>query len=131
MCVASKLHSRRLFPSISLVSPPVTRDPPSFTQEPVDTFVFEFDASGRRTTLTIDCVTEGDPTPTVTWFRSGVEVNSSLVLESGTLSIANITEGESASREGTPYYCTATNTLGTIRSRIVKVFYACKSVVSH
>ena len=112
-------------------SPPVTGDPQRFTQEPEDTFVFEFDASGQRTTLTIDCVTEGDPTPTVTWFRSGVEVNSSLVLVNGTLSIANITEGEYASREGTPYYCTATNTLRTIRSRTVKVFYACKSVVSH
>ena len=94
----------------------------------MDTFVFEFDAIEQRTTLTIDCVTEGDPTPTVTWFRSGVEVNSSLVLESGTLFIANISEGEFASRNGTPYYCTATNTLGTIRSRTAKVIYACKSV---
>ena len=62
----------------------------------------------------------------MTWFRSGVEVDSSLVLESGTLSIPDITEGESASRDGIPYYCTATNTLGTIRSKTVQVFYACE-----
>ena len=104
-----------------------------FTQEPEDTFVFETDASGQPTTLTINCGTFGEPTPTVTWFRSGVEVDSSLVLESGTLFIPNITEGESASRDGIPYYCTATNTLGTIRSKTVQVFYACKDVhvVSH
>ena len=105
---------------------PVTGQPPQFTQEPQDTFVFETDASGQPTTLTIDCSTDGEPAPTVTWFRSGVEVNSSLVLESGTLSIPDITEGESASRDGIPYYCTATNTLGTIRSKTVQVFYACE-----
>ena len=110
-------------------SSPVFGQPPQFTLEPEDTFVFETDASGQPTTLTISCGTSGEPTPTVTWFRSGVEVDSSLVLESGTLSIPDITEGESASRDGIPYYCTATNTLGTIRSKTVQIFYACKCVI--
>ena len=57
-----------------------------------------------------------------------MEVNSSLILEDGTLSIPNITEGEFASREGVSYYCTATKTFGTIRSRSVDVFYACEYV---
>ena len=127
-CPLINEHVYSFLITFSRVSP-VTDVPPQFTQEPEDTFVFETDASGQPTTLTISCGTSGEPTPTVTWFRSGEEVDSSLVLESGTLSIPNITEGESASRDGIPYYCTATNTLGTIRSKTVQVFYACKCVI--
>jgi hypothetical protein len=102
----------------------VENEPPSFIQEPESTFVFELDENGDPATLTLACDTAGEPTPTVIWFLNGIELNSSLVLEDGTLSIPNITEGKYASREGVSYYCTATNTFGTIRSRSVDVFYA-------
>lgn len=108
---------------------PIENEPPSFIQEPESTFVFELDENGDPATLTLACDTAGEPTPTVIWFLNGIELNSSLVLEDGTLSIPNITEGKYASREGVSYYCTATNTFGTIRSRSVDVFYACEYIM--
>ena len=46
----------------------------------------------------------------------------------GSFFFPNITEKDTvyASRDGVEYYCTASNSFGTIRSKIVMVFYACK-----
>ncbi len=67
-----------------------------------------------------------DPAPTIAWFREGVEVDATRVQEDGSFLVVNITEGDYASADGTDYYCTATNDYGTIRSRDITVYYACK-----
>ena len=46
--------------------------------------------------------------------------------EDGSYVIPHITEANStyANRDGIQYYCTASNDFGTIRSRLVRAFYA-------
>ena len=50
----------------------------------------------------------------------------------GTLTVANITEGEYASEAGVNLYCVASRVIGkssytaSVRSRTITVFYACK-----
>ena len=60
-------------------------------------------------------------------FRSGEE-DSTFVAASGSYIFPNITQQNSsyASGDGVEYYCTATNSFGTIRSRTVRAFYACE-----
>ena len=58
--------------------------------------------------VTLDCVTTGSPTPTVTW--SGVDElpKSSRVESNGSLIIENVTQSDLGQ-----YVCTARNDLGT------------------
>ena len=42
-------------------------EPPVFTSQPEDTFVFEVDAEGNPVTLRFDCPVQGDPKPTISW----------------------------------------------------------------
>ena len=60
-------------------------------------------------------------------FRSGEE-DSTFVAANGSYIFPNITQQNSsyASGSGVEYYCTATNSFGTIRSRTVRAFYACE-----
>ncbi len=103
--------------------------PPVFSEEEEENiFAFEVDENGQATNLTLTCGATGDPTPVITWFREDQPVNEDLVQNDGSLLVVNITEGEYASAGGTQYYCTATNTHGTIRSRIITVLYACELV---
>ena len=59
--------------------------------------------------VTLDCVTTGSPSPTVTW--SGVDElpKSSRVESNGSLIIENVTQSDL----GQYYVCTASNDLGT------------------
>ena len=56
------------------------------------------------------------------------EVDPTFVKDDGSFFFPNITEKNTtyASRDGVEYYCTANNSFGTIRSKTVKAFYACK-----
>ncbi len=81
--------------------------------------------------LVLPCGVTGIPTPSVSWFREGSEIDQTSVLANGTLSI-RVTESV-ASREGTNYYCVATNrvepgnsTVATLRSRNVNVSLSCE-----
>ncbi len=79
--------------------------------------------------MVLSCGVTGMPTPSVSWFREGIEINQTSVLADGTLSI-RVTESE-ASREGTNYYCVATNRIGSgnsiaLRSRNVSVSHICE-----
>eukprot|EP00731_Ephydatia_muelleri_P021756 Em0014g347a len=93
--------------------------PPHFIQEPQDTVVY-------NTSLVLKCAAQGDPSPTITWYRGdppalvsdGHVVNGSLVIPS-------VVEGVDASRGGIPYHCRASSAqFGTIRSRTATVYYA-------
>ena len=76
----------------------------------------------------LKCAAQGDPSPTITWYRGdppalvsdGHVVNGSLVIPS-------VVEGVDASRGGIPYHCRASSAqFGTIRSRPATVYYACE-----
>ncbi|KAL5475200.1 hypothetical protein EMCRGX_G027271 [Ephydatia muelleri] len=93
--------------------------PPNFIQEPQDTVVY-------NTSLVLKCAAQGDPSPTITWYRGdppalvsdGHVVNGSLVIPS-------VVEGVDASRGGIPYHCRASSAqFGTIRSKTATVYYA-------
>ena len=65
-----------------------------------------------------------------------MEVPTDMVNSGGDLIVANITEGEYASRDGVEYHCIATRTIGmnnysaSIRSKTITVYYACKLFLS-
>eukprot|EP00731_Ephydatia_muelleri_P021763 Em0014g354a len=93
--------------------------PLHFIQEPQDTVVY-------NTSLVLRCAAQGDPSPTIAWYRGdppalvsdGHVVNGSLVIPS-------VVEGVDASRGGIPYHCRASSAqFGTIRSRTATVYYA-------
>ena len=95
--------------------------PPHFTQEPQDTIVY-------NTSLVLKCSAQGDPSPTITWYRGeppalvsdGHMVNGSLV-------ITSVVEGVDASRGGIRYHCRASSAqFGAIRSRTANVYHACE-----
>ncbi|KAL5475197.1 hypothetical protein EMCRGX_G027266 [Ephydatia muelleri] len=98
---------------------PSSGQPPHFIQEPQDTVL-------HNTPLVLKCAAQGDPSPTITWYRGdppalvsdGHVVNGSLVIPS-------VVEGVDASRGGIPYHCRASSVqFGTIRSRTATVYYA-------
>ncbi|KAL5494154.1 hypothetical protein EMCRGX_G015432 [Ephydatia muelleri] len=93
--------------------------PPYFTNEPHDTIIY-------RNNLVLNCAAQGDPSPSITWYRGDPPalVSDGHVIN-GSLVIANVVEGVDASRGGIPYHCTATSSgFGTIRSKTAVVYYA-------
>ena len=107
-----------------VVSPHAVSDmPPIFNIEPQDTVVF---ATNAAENISINCSASGNPSPNITWFREGMPLSNEMVNSNGTLLIDNITEGVDATRGGMSYHCTASNTLGMIRSRAANVSYACE-----
>ena len=90
--------------------------------------VFATNADMSRASLTLNCTASGDPSPTITWYRSGRTFNNTrtTVNDNGTLLIVNITAGMDATPGGLPYHCTAMNKFGTICSRPANISYACK-----
>ena len=112
--------------------------PPSFTNQPADAVVHEtilHKFSNSKVNLILQCGAEGDPSPSITWFRGNKEITSEgIVLQNGSIGL-NVTEGGNggAARTGTLYHCRATNNIGvinaitfTIRSRNANVSYACE-----
>ena len=80
--------------------------------------------------LVLRCDATGDPPPRIAWFMDGGQVPVEFVTSDGRL-VRNVTDGDGASRTGTIYYCTATNTIGDsfsaiTRSRDIVVTYTCE-----
>ena len=99
----------------------VTSQPPHFIQEPQDMVVY-------KNILMLNCTAQGDPSPTITWYRGDPPalVPDDHVVN-GSLVIPTVVEGVDASRGGIPYHCRATTAqFGTIRSRTANVYYACE-----
>ena len=90
--------------------------------------VFAMNADMSRASLTLYCTASGDPSLTITWYRSGTVFSNArtTVNTNGTLLIVNITEDVDATQGGLPYHCTATNKFGSIRSRTANISYACE-----
>ena len=95
--------------------------PPHFTKEPQDTMIY-------KNNLVLNCTVQGDPSPTITWYRGEPPVLVPDVhMVNGSLVISTVVEGVDASRGGIPYHCRATTAqFGTIRSRTANVYYACE-----
>ena len=114
-------------------------EPPRFPSEQQrDIFTFETDMNGNPRDLIIPCnITGNTSRVSYTWFRGSNELPSGMVDKEGNLVIANITEGEFASRDGVSYYCMASKVIGknsytaSVRSRTITVFYACKFSVNN
>ena len=118
-------------PTYTCVTPPVTGSPPRFASQHPNVYIFETDENGDQQDLILPCPIDS-PSPTVeyTWFRGNEQLPEAMVNQGGSLVVANITEGEFASREGVEYYCVARDNLGyvaAVRSRTITVFYACES----
>ena len=105
-------------PQDTVVSPDVLRNAPN----------------GAMGNLVLPCSVSGSPTPAIAWFREGTRIEDEMVTDDGTL-VLNLSEGVEASRNGTLYYCLATNTIGpseqpfmaVLRSRDVTVSTTCES----
>ncbi len=105
--------------------------PPKFIPdgEPPETAVVDVQRSNE---LVLPCAVNWTPTPSVTWYREGSAINSMFVSPNGTLTIrVNESDNESElSRQGTLYYCIATNRIGqtitALRSRNVNVSLSCE-----
>ena len=114
-------------------------EPPRFPSEQQrDIFTFETDVNGNPRDLIIPCNITGNMSGvSYIWSRGSNEIPSEMVDKEGNLVIANITEGEFASRDGVSYYCMASKVIGknsytaSVRSRTITVFYACKFSVNN
>ena len=85
--------------------------PPKFTKVPKGVF------TASRSTVTLECAAFGVPAPIVRWTRSGVPLPAGRSnQQSGVLTITRLHLQDSGL-----YYCTATNKLGTIRTKATLV----------
>ena len=115
---------------------PVVGMPPKITSKQGDMIVSS-DALVDGANLVLSCEATGDPTPSIAWFMDGNPVPTEFVMSDGRL-VRNVTDGFGASRAGTTYYCTATNSIGsgnslpaTVRSRDIIVTYTCECIGRH
>ena len=123
----------------------VIGEPPRFmvTQHP-NVYVYMNNSDGDPQNLVLPCPLVDPTNVAFEWFRYVQDLNTADIVPSemvnqtsGTLTVYNITEGEYASVEGVNYYCVATRFIGkgnysaSVRSRTIKVFYACKTNYNH
>ena len=109
-------------------------EPPRFASQQPNVTVFETDSNGNRMNLELACnITNPSGGVSYTWYRGRDQLPQDMIDQaSGRLTVANITDGEFASREGVEYYCVANKTIGkgsynaSVRSRTITVFYACE-----
>ena len=73
-----------------------------------------------ETELTLDCLSEGNPTPSVTWYKDDV-VLSGQTLQNGSLHLTSVTPTDSG-----VYRCSATNVVGSQDSPSVFINAQCK-----
>ncbi|XP_050034079.2 protein sax-3-like isoform X1 [Dermacentor andersoni] len=87
------------------------------TEQPVDVVV------RKHEPVTLRCGADGDPPPRITWFHDGKTVRDSatrMVLPEGQLFFLQVQHSRREQDTGL-YWCTATNPLGTARSRNASV----------
>ncbi|XP_075749893.1 protein sax-3-like isoform X1 [Rhipicephalus microplus] len=91
--------------------------PPRITEQPVDVVV------RKHEPVTLRCGTDGEPPPRIAWFHDGKSVRDSatrMVLPEGQLFFLQVQHSRREQDTGL-YWCTATNSLGTARSRNASV----------
>ncbi|XP_075749831.1 protein sax-3 isoform X2 [Rhipicephalus microplus] len=90
---------------------------PRITEQPVDVVV------RKHEPMTLRCGADGEPPPRIAWFHDGKSVRDSatrMVLPEGQLFFLQVQHSRREHDTGL-YWCTATNNLGTVRSRNASV----------
>lgn len=93
---------------------------PVITEDPVDVTVRKHEPT------TLNCKSEGTPTPTVEWYKDGEKVRTTgnrMLLPSGALFFLHVIHNKRDADTGV-YWCVARNELGTARSRNATVAIA-------
>ncbi|KAL1482297.1 hypothetical protein MTO96_033887, partial [Rhipicephalus appendiculatus] len=93
------------------------RRAPRITEQPVDVVV------RKHEPVTLRCSADGEPAPRIAWFHDGKSVRDSatrMVLPEGQLFFLQVQHSRREQDTGL-YWCTATNALGTARSRNASV----------
>ena len=93
-------------------------DPPEFNNVSSDVVVVEGDPS-----ITLECIADGEPTPTITWTKVYAHGSDSVVLGTGNQFFLGTNRNNSGK-----YRCTAYNGMGTAPNRTVKVEVNCKYI---
>ena len=91
-------------------------DPPELNNVSSDVVVVEDDPS-----TTLECIADGEPTPSITWTKVYANDSDSGVLETGNQFVLENNRNNSGT-----YRCTAYNGIGTAPNRTVKVEVKCK-----
>ena len=91
-------------------------DPPEFNSVSSDVVVVEGNPS-----LTLECITDGETTPNITWTKVYANGSDSVVLGTGNQFVLETNRNNSGR-----YRCTAYNGIGTAPNRTVKVEVNCK-----
>ena len=91
-------------------------DPPEFNNVSSDVVVVAGDPS-----ITLECIADGEPTPTITWTKVYANGSDSGVLETGNQFFIKTNRNNSGT-----YRCTAYNGIGTTPNGTVKVEVNCK-----
>ncbi|KAH8022749.1 hypothetical protein HPB51_004273 [Rhipicephalus microplus] len=96
---------------------------PRITEQPVDVVV------RKHEPVTLRCGADGDPPPRIAWYHDGRPVRNSatrMVLPEGQLFFLQVQHSRREQDTGL-YWCTATNAVGTVRSRNASVELAAGS----
>ena len=91
-------------------------DPPEFNRFSSDVVVAEGDPS-----VTLECIADGEPTPSITWTKVYPHGSDSSVLGTGNQFVLETNRNNRGK-----YRCTAYNGIGTAPNRTVKVEVNCK-----
>lgn len=110
--------------TISSVPGPLVRSL-RITEHPSDRVV------PRNDPVTLECHAEGDPPPSITWYKDGRPLGSEArhrtVLPAGGLLFLRVLHGKRES-DGGVYWCEASNPSGTVRSRNATLSVAGESI---
>ncbi|XP_060573508.1 roundabout homolog 1-like isoform X3 [Ruditapes philippinarum] len=96
---------------------------PRITEHPQDDFF------AKNEPATLNCKAEGDPRPTITWYRNGkpVETNREnpishrMLLDNGQLFFLRVIHSKNNHPDIGEYYCNATNSKGSVISRTANI----------
>ena len=96
---------------------------PRITEHPLD------DYFAKNEPATLNCKAEGDPKPTITWYRNGkpVETNREnpishrMLLDNGQLFFLRVIHSKNNHPDIGEYYCNATNSQGSVISRTANI----------
>ena len=91
-------------------------DPSEFNSVTSDVAVVEGDPS-----ITLECIADGEPTPTITWTKVYANGSDSVVLGTGNQFVLETNRNNRGK-----YRCAAYNGIGTAPNRTVKVEVNCK-----